>query len=130
MHANSMLGLPAPANITRSERTLGMLQFFLFHAAAITFEDFVQWVWRALGGGAAEEGGVQGGRRVDGKTEGGKGEGSSMLRRLVGYCWVVGCFWYSMHFAADVMLRMRLMEESFLPFTVVGGWVRMLPIPS
>ena len=108
MHANSMLGLPAPFNITRSERTVGMVQFFLFQAAAITFEDFVQWGWKRLGG---------------------KTENAGPLLRTVGYVWVVGCFWYSMHFAANVMLRMRLMEESFLPFTLVGAWVQKLPIP-
>jgi hypothetical protein len=104
-----MLGLPAPANITKGERTLGMIQFFLFQATIISFEDFIQWGWKKLGG---------------------KLEGPSVLRKLVGYCWVVGCFWYSMALAGDVMLRMRLGEESFLPFTILGPCMKYLPIPD
>ena len=86
-----------------------MVQFFLFHATAITFEDFVQWGWKSLGG---------------------KLDNPSVVRTVVGYCWVVGCFWYAMPLAGDVMLRMRLMEDTFLPFTIVGPYVKYLPIPN
>lgn len=44
--------------------------------------------------------------------------------------WVAGSFWYSMAFAGDVMLRMRLGEETFLPGTVLGGSVKeWVPLP-
>jgi len=108
MHANSMLGLPRPLNITTTECTIGMLQFFLWQAFAITSEDFVMWLCRRGFGGT----------------------GPRWMRAWVGGPWVVGSFWYSMAFAGDVMLRMRLGEETFLPGTVVGGLVReWVPVP-
>jgi hypothetical protein len=109
MHAASMMMLPAPVNITWQERTLGMLQFFLWQAAAITFEDFVQWTLR------------------------GRWETSRrwrLLRPWIGYVWVTCSMWYSLPFAGDVMLRIRLQEKSFLPFTLVGPWIKShVPIP-
>jgi hypothetical protein len=58
------------------------------------------------------------------------GTGPKVCRTLVGWVWVVGSFWYSMAWAGDVMLRMRLNEETFLPGTVVGQWVeRLVPVP-
>ena len=109
MHANSMRGLPRPLNITTTECTIGMLRFFLWQALAITVEDFIMWACRRSLGGM----------------------GPRYLRRVIGYIWVVGSFWISMAWAGDVMLRMRLGEESFLPGTVVGHWVEQLvPIPS
>lgn len=99
MHALSMRMLPSPVNITLEEKTVGMLQFFMWQAAAITFEDFIQWVW---------------GRVV------GPRQGSDPLRTAVGYVWVVASFWYSIPFAADVMLRLRCVETSPLPIAVFG----------
>lgn len=108
MHASSMLILPSPTNITFNERTIGVMQFFFFQAAAITFEDFIQWVWKQLGG---------------------KTSAPSMFRTLVGYTWVICCFWYSLPLIGDVMLRMRMGDQTFLPFTVTGPWMRYIPIP-
>ncbi len=108
MHACSMRGLPRPTNITTGECTLGMLRFFLWQAFAITIEDIVMWMCRRGVGGT----------------------GPKVCRTLVGWVWVVGSFWYSMAWAGDVMLRMRLNEETFLPGTVVGQWVeRLVPVP-
>ncbi|KAL8648013.1 MAG: hypothetical protein Q9210_005225 [Variospora velana] len=109
MHASSMLGLPCPLNITVAERTLGMIKFFLWQALAITSEDLVQWMCRSSFGGL----------------------GPRWLRTGVGWAWVVGSCWYSMSLAGDVMLRMRLGEETFLPGTLVGGFVKdWVPIPA
>jgi len=109
MHAASMLMLPAPINITWSERTVGMLQFFLWQAAAITFEDFVQWALRG---------------QYD------QSKNSRTCRSCIGYLWVTCFMWYSLPFAGDVMLRIRLTEKSFLPFTLVGPWIQKhVPIP-
>ena len=108
MHAQSFLILPSPTNITLSERTVGVVQFFLWQAAAITFEDFVQWLWARLGG---------------------KTSGPSIFRTVIGYVWVVWSFWYSVPLGADVWMRMRIGQEPFLPFTVVGPWMKYVPIP-
>lgn len=108
MHANSMLGLPRPLNITRAECTFGMLYFFLWQALAITVEDLTMWFCRHNFGGT----------------------GPRIVRRLVGWTWIVGSCWYSMAWAGDVVLRMRLGEETFLPGTMLGHWVEVLvPLP-
>ena len=108
MHANSMLGLPRPLNISTTECTLGMLRFFLWQALAITTEDFAMWVCKHIFGGT----------------------GPKYFRTVVGWAWVVGSCWYSMAWAGDVMIRMRLGEETFLPGTLVGRWVeRSVPVP-
>ena len=104
-----MLGLPCPLNITIADRTIGMLQFFLWQAFAITLEDFAIGLCKYVFGGT----------------------GPRQLRVVVGWVWVTATLWYSMPMAGDVMLRMRLMEETFLPGTLVGGLVeRWVPIPS
>lgn len=108
MHANSMLGLPRPLNITTAECTLGMLRFFLWQALAITGEDFFMWGCRSSFGGAVPRD----------------------IKTVVGRVWSTGSCWYSIACAGDVMLRMRLGEETFLPGTVVGRWVEnLVPVP-
>jgi hypothetical protein len=107
-HANAMRGIPAPANITVDEYTTGWIQFFVLQAAAITFEDFVQWRWRQLGG---------------------KTTGPSVLRTLVGYVWVTCWIWYSLPLVGDLMLRMRVGEAAFLPFSVEESWMKYIPLP-
>lgn len=100
-HAASILILPSPRNVTFAERTHGMLVFFVAQAALITAEDGVKHVWR--------------------KWLGGPGADRSFLVRLLGYAWVVGALWYSMGWAGDVFLRMRLAEQPLFPFTLSGA---------
>ncbi|MCJ1401071.1 hypothetical protein MMC11_004283 [Xylographa trunciseda] len=108
MHANAMRGIPAPANLELQDYTVGWLQFFFFQAAAITFEDGVQWTWRRLRG---------------------EMEGRSLLRTLVGYAWVTCWLWWSLPFVGDLMLRMRIGETNVLPFSLVASWMEYMPIP-
>ena len=99
MHALSMRMFPSPTNISLAEKTIGMLQFFTWQAVAISLEDFVLWNWREFGG---------------------KAEGMRLFRSATGYLWVTLSFWYSIPFAADVMLRVRAIETSPLPFEIFG----------
>ncbi|KAI1778795.1 membrane bound O-acyl transferase family-domain-containing protein [Hypoxylon cercidicola] len=108
MHAQSMLLLPHPSNITFSERTVGVMAFFMWQAAAITMEDFVQWLWSKYSGGR---------------------EASPWISRFVGYAWVIWSFWVSLPWAADVMMRIRLTEESFLGFSMLRSIIQRVPIP-
>lgn len=49
---------------------------------------------------------------------------------MLGWVWLLGTCRYSMAWAGDVMLRMQLGEEAFLPRTLVRLWVeRFVPIP-
>ncbi|OTB04086.1 hypothetical protein M426DRAFT_321179 [Hypoxylon sp. CI-4A] len=109
MHAQSMLLLPHPSNITFAERTAGVMAFFLWQAAAITTEDFVQWLWGKLSGDL---------------------EVNPWARRFIGYTWVISTFWVSLPWAADVMMRIRLTEESFLGFSILRSAVQRIPTPS
>lgn len=107
MHAQSMLLLPFPAEITLSERSTGIMAFFVWQALAITLEDIAQWMWK--------------------KTISPTGKKSQMTT-VIGYIWVIMSFWISLPWAADVMMRVRLTEKSFLGFTVMRGLVQKLPI--
>ncbi|KAF2179246.1 hypothetical protein K469DRAFT_754016 [Zopfia rhizophila CBS 207.26] len=108
MHTQFFVLLPYPSNINFSERTMGVMAFFMWQAAAITLEDFVQWVWCKSGGSV---------------------EKSNWFKTVIGYSWVLGSFWISLPWVADVMMRIRLTEESFLGFSVVREWVQMIPLP-
>lgn len=107
-HAASILVLPSPANISLPERTAGLVQFFLSQAAVITFEDAIQWSWTRLWG---------------------KSSAGAAFRSAVGYAWVIGTLRYTLPWAGDVFVRMRLGEDPVLPFTVAGPWVKTLPVP-
>ncbi|KAI0114680.1 membrane bound O-acyl transferase family-domain-containing protein [Hypoxylon sp. NC0597] len=104
-HAGSMLILPSPVNITQSERTVGILLYFLWQALAITLEDFIQWTWR--------------------RVFGPKPPGWSTV---VGYVWVVCSFWFSLPLAGDVMVRIRLGQDPPLPFSVFTSLVERVPL--
>ncbi|OTA92441.1 hypothetical protein M434DRAFT_31826 [Hypoxylon sp. CO27-5] len=104
-HAGSMLILPSPVNITLSERTVGILLYFLWQALAITLEDFVQWTWRQVFGP---------------KTPG--------WSTVVGYVWVVCSFWFSLPLAGDVMARIRLGQDPPLPSPVFTSLVERVPL--
>lgn len=102
-----MLMLPSPTNITLNERTVGMIEFFWWQAAAITTEDLVQWIWARFFGNR-----------------------KTAFRTYIGYVWVAFSMWCSLPLAADVMIRLRLLEKSFLPFTIFGPWIKeYIPIP-
>ncbi|KAF2446664.1 hypothetical protein P171DRAFT_430761 [Karstenula rhodostoma CBS 690.94] len=101
MHAQSMALLPRPPNITLHEATAGMLYFFLWQAFAITAEDFVIWLWKTSG----------------------LSINPAPWNSVLGYVWVIFSMWISIPWAADVMMRLRLTEESFLGFTVFGRWI-------
>lgn len=108
MHAQSMLLLPHPPNLTTSERSTGVLVFFLWQAVAITAEDFAIWLWRQVSGGR---------------------EMSPKASRLIGYAWVTWSMWFSVPWAADVMMRIRITEESMLPLSLVRNVVQRIPLP-
>lgn len=103
-----MRSLPIPSNITVKEVTEGWIRFFIWQAAAITFEDFVQWIWRKLGG------------RFDNPT---------LFRTTIGYIWVACSLWYSLPWVGDIVLRLRVHEETFLPYTVFGLLTKYVSIP-
>lgn len=115
MHANAMRTIPAPANLALGDYTIGWIQFFVWQAAAITMEDFVQWCWRRLVGEAEEKSG--------------RSTSSMLLRTAIGYAWVTVNIWYSLPWIGDVMLRMRLGEQPMLPFSLAEPFVQQLPIP-
>ncbi|KAI0471152.1 putative toxin biosynthesis protein [Xylaria cf. heliscus] len=107
-HASSHLIIPSPINVPVGETACPIFYFFVLQATAITFEDFVKWIWcKGLG----------------------KGEGESKLRSAVGYAWVIGWLWYSIRFPALGLLRSRVGAESPLPFSVTEPWVKYVPIP-
>jgi hypothetical protein len=103
-----MLLLPHPGNITFQERTFGIMAFFLWQAFAITFEDFAMWLLKATSGHDVIK--------------------STRVTRVIGYTWVITSFWISLPWAADVMMRLRLTEESFLGFSLVRDLVRRVPL--
>ncbi|PGH15363.1 hypothetical protein AJ80_05547 [Polytolypa hystricis UAMH7299] len=98
MHAVSIYLIPAPLNIPFRERSLGFFQFFILQAAAITFEDFVQYLYRNVAPGAKR---------------------SSWWHRLLGYGWTICWFAFSLPYFLDIMLKMKNMEKPMLPFTLL-----------
>ena len=108
-HATSILILPSPTNITLDERTTGLIKFFLFQAAVITLEDFVQWSSDNFLGNAFN---------------------LATFRTLIGYTWVVCTLWYSLPMAGDVFVRMRLGEDPVLPFTMIGPSIKGLLVSA
>ncbi|KAI1182832.1 membrane bound O-acyl transferase family-domain-containing protein [Nemania serpens] len=109
MHAGSMLILPSPANLTLAERTVGIFGFFAWQAAAITSEDLVQWAWKSVHGGDSSP--------------------AAWWTRALGYAWVVVSFWVSLPMAGDVMLRLRMGQDTPLPFTAFGGVLKHIHGP-
>ncbi|KAI1322264.1 membrane bound O-acyl transferase family-domain-containing protein [Xylariaceae sp. FL0255] len=109
-HAASVLILPSPKNITFQERTEGLLLFFLWQAFIITIEDGIKHVWNQwLGGPRAKD---------------------HVVPRVAGYIWVIGMLWFSMGWAGDVFLRMRLAEEPLFGSSPSGAfletWIPMI----
>ncbi|EFE29743.1 aminotransferase GliI [Trichophyton benhamiae CBS 112371] len=106
MHALSQLLMPRPANITPGEIVIGIFLFFPCQAAMITAEDFVIWLWK---------------KRLGLQTP--------LWAPAVGYVWVVCALWFSLPFAGDAMVRLKMGEVSPLPFTLAAPLVRMIPVP-
>lgn len=110
-HAISQRQMPRPADVSDSDIVVGFFLFFVWQAAAITVEDFAQWCWKRSAG-------------VHGLGE------SRYVVRLVGYIWVTLSIWASLPLAGDCFLRMRMGEQSFLPFTLTGPLIDgLVPIP-
>lgn len=105
MHAQSILMMPSPINITFEDRTNGIMWFFLLQAAAITVEDFVQWSLRHMGLSFTNH---------------------SAIRTYFGYTWVVAFFWYSLPFAGDVCLRIRSGEQPMFKASPNAAWISQL----
>ena len=72
----------------------------------ITAEDFVIWLWK---------------KRLGLQTP--------RWAPAVGYVWVVCALWFSLPFAGDAMVRLKMGEVSPLPFTLAAPLVRMIPVP-
>ena len=109
-HANSIRILPTPENVTFKEQTAGIFFFFLFQAAAITFEDIIKWLW------------CQVVKRKGFKT-------SKRLTVIIGYSWTFFVIWKTLPLAGDVFLRMRIGQDPLFPISVAAPFVKMLPIP-
>ncbi|KAI1823902.1 membrane bound O-acyl transferase family-domain-containing protein [Xylaria intraflava] len=110
-HALSQRQMPCPVDVTDTEQVTGFFLFFVWQAAAITFEDFIQWCWKRW---ANDHEALR----------------STSVKRTVGYAWVIWCIWASLPLVGDTFVRMRMGEESFLPFTLAGPYVdRFVPIP-
>ncbi|KAK8044777.1 hypothetical protein PG993_004801 [Apiospora rasikravindrae] len=110
-HALSQRQMPRRTDVSDGDVVVGFFCFFVWQALAITLEDLAGWCRRRLGPVGSPRRGV-------------------IALRLVGYVWVTCCIWTSLPLAGDTFLRMRMGEESFLPFTLFGPWVeRLVPIP-
>ncbi|KAF2690569.1 hypothetical protein K458DRAFT_287911 [Lentithecium fluviatile CBS 122367] len=108
-HSTSHLILPAPINVTVYERTHGIFVFFVIQAAAITFEDFVKWLWSKK-------------LRM--------GEEETRWRRTLGYLWVTGVLFWSVKYPALAYMRTRVGIESPFPVSVMKEWVKLIPVPA
>ena len=110
-HALTQRIMPSPANITVLERTNGVLYFFVWQAAAITAEDFVQWVYRKAGGSLTDKNG-------------------KLFRRVVGHVWVIMSIWASLPLVGDCFLKMRMGADPFLSYSLSRAWVeKYVPVP-
>lgn len=110
-HALSQLQMPSPVNITTSERTMGFFLFFVWQMAAITIEDFAQWLAKKVGFSvlAIER---------------------SSVRTLIGWMWVTVVMWKGMPLVGDTFLRLRMGAESLLPYSFSRPFVeKWIPIP-
>lgn len=103
-HALSILLMPCPKNITFYERTAGIMYYFLWQAAVITLEDFVQWLWKKAFGSPK------------GPTH------------IIGYLWVICSFYLSLPLAGDVMLRVKMGETPPLQLGWASGIVERIPL--
>ncbi|RMZ66216.1 toxin biosynthesis [Pyrenophora seminiperda CCB06] len=108
LHAQANLITPVPSNINFYERTVGMFQFFMWQALAISLEDAVQGIWEL---GCARFG-------IDRQKGGVK-----LVEANIGRLWVCTSMWISMPWAADLTLRFRFGDALMVPFSLVGPWV-------
>ncbi|KAF2276648.1 toxin biosynthesis protein [Westerdykella ornata] len=110
-HGICSLMMPAPDNLSTTERSLGFFLFFIWQVAAITVEDFGQWIARNFTSGELQR------------------EGSAM-RRWIGYAWLILVMWFGLPLVGDMCLRMRVGVENPLPFSISRGFVEeYIPIP-
>ncbi|CAI6334459.1 unnamed protein product [Periconia digitata] len=110
-HALSQLQMPSPINITAEERTRGFFLFFVWQMAAITLEDFVQWIVRTT------------------RVPIFRGEGT-WISTVVGWAWVTVVMWKGLPLVGDTFVRMRMGVDPLLPNSFSRGFVeRWVPIP-
>ena len=110
-HALSQMTMPCPTNITFAERTHGFFLFFIWQMAAITIEDFAQWCFRKSGGGTGEK-------------------DHRLWKTVLGYIWIALSMWWSIPLVGDTFLRMRMGEQSLLPFNLTAKLVeRYVAVP-
>ncbi|KAI9829498.1 MAG: hypothetical protein M1819_006318 [Sarea resinae] len=134
LHAVQMLALPVPpsaSGLTLSDRSMGFFYFFVLQAAAITVEDvFMGLYGRYFGRGGS------GGKTI-GRKEKTRGSDTSTAASTntspspattastsspsrpwttyLGYFWVTAWFWFSIPFAGDLLLRLRLGDKDIFP---------------
>jgi hypothetical protein len=106
MHWAAIYIIPAPMNLSFSERSVGFVKFFLLQAAAITLEDFVQFLYQRIAPGMAAT--------------------PRRWHRWLGHAWAVFWFGFSLPFFLDIMLKMKNLEEPLLPGTVMRPLVPYL----
>lgn len=80
------------------------MYYFVWQAFAITIEDLVQWLWKQA-----------------------FGTWRSKWFPIVGYFWVVFSFWFSLPWAGDVMMRVKMGEVSPLP-SLFASTVSKIPL--
>jgi hypothetical protein len=104
-HASGIFMVPSPVNITFDERFNGVMVYFLLQAAAITLEDFVQWIMKSMGLEFAA---------------------GSRLKTMLGYAWVIGFFWVSLPQIGNVLLRTRFGEDPMFMSSPNRVWVEKM----
>ncbi|KAI1912870.1 hypothetical protein LOZ53_003085 [Ophidiomyces ophidiicola] len=108
MHSAAIYLIPSPLNITFRERSLGFFQFFMLQATAITFEDFVQYIYKNLVSNLPQR----------------------PWQRWLGHLWVIFWFAFSLPYFLDIMLKLKSMEKPMLPFTIMKPLVPYASICS
>ncbi|KAF2265215.1 hypothetical protein CC78DRAFT_462229 [Lojkania enalia] len=106
IHAQSLLMMPCPVQVSIEWQIRGVMSFFLFQAAAITIEDFFQWFAQKLG------------------------YKPGWITKIIGYCWVASTLWFSLPFIGDVLLHMRFGKDPLLNSSPARAFIRKLPRDS
>ena len=70
----------------------------------------MQWAWKSV--------------TADGKAP------EAWWTKAVGYGWAATSFWVSLPMAGDVMLKMRMGQDTPLPFTLFGWLSKHINVPT
>ncbi|MCJ1395079.1 hypothetical protein MMC18_007960 [Xylographa bjoerkii] len=109
--------IPHGPNATFDDRFYAWVRFFMRHAVAIHFEDFVIWCYKQVAYPGAT-------------TSNGEGQPdnrdtvSKRWHRVVGRVWVAGWWLYAMDWAMQAVLHTGVLADSPLPFSVWGPLLR------